>query len=521
MKKILPVIKILFTISLLLYISFLFNDSIYLIIGLTEFSIITFLNNLIKKKIILINSLLYLLFYAQLIVLIFGHSFISMIMLTNIDSLQDLSNNFLIYGLGILLIIIISSIRINISNLKFTKKSIVLLSLIATFILLNIYYGTSYSPLMNYYKLGQQYSKFYQFKQRIKNNNNKESMKKFHNNFVENYISYDKSLGESPNIIIIFTEGLSNNIIYDKRNIMPNLKKYQNKSITFNNYYDHTAATYRGIVGQLFSSYQLENNDKNSLIGIQHILQSYDYDTAFINTEPDNKDFVKYLEDFTFNKVLTSDNLNGNNNSITDQAAYDLLFDTAIKYNNQNKPFLLSIYTFGTHASFDSPDYEYGDGTNPMLNKFYNLDNAFGKFMDKFNNSPLYDNTIIVFTADHATYTDLDWATTFNGYYDRYDDFIDEIPLYIYHKDVESKQIDVNGRNSLDLAPTVLDYVDISGENYFLGKSLFSNDEGTEFDTTANYLMNYISTKDDKVKYMDINDPIINKMLEYAAIANN
>ena len=33
------------------------------------------------------------------------------------------------------------------------------------------------------------------------------------------------------------------------------------------------------------------------------------------------------------------------------------------------------------------------------------------------------------------------------------------------------------GRNSIDLAPTILDYLDFSRENYFLGTSLFA-DEG-------------------------------------------
>lgn len=49
------------------------------------------------------------------------------------------------------------------------------------------------------------------------------------------------------NVILIFTEGLSNHIITDSRNIMPNVAALKNQTISFSNYYNHTFATYRGI----------------------------------------------------------------------------------------------------------------------------------------------------------------------------------------------------------------------------------------------------------------------------------
>ncbi|MCD8068033.1 MAG: GBS Bsp-like repeat-containing protein, partial [Lachnospiraceae bacterium] len=60
---------------------------------------------------------------------------------------------------------------------------------------------------------------------------------------------------------------------------------------------------------------------------------------------------------------------------------------------------------------------------------------------------------------------------------------------------MEPETIDVGGRNSLDLAPTILDYLDISAENYFLGESLFS-ETGTDYDTIFYSEASPISTKD-------------------------
>jgi phosphoglycerol transferase MdoB-like AlkP superfamily enzyme len=54
----------------------------------------------------------------------------------------------------------------------------------------------------------------------------------------------------------------------------------------------------------------------------------------------------------------------------------------------------------------------------------------------------------------------------------------------MYYKGVEPWEIDVKGRNSLDLAPTILDYVGIDCENYFLGSTLFMNkNNNNNYDT--------------------------------------
>lgn len=40
---------------------------------------------------------------------------------------------------------------------------------------------------------------------------------------------------------------------------------YEDRSFNFINYYNHTAATYRGLIGQLYSGHQYNNNDENTL----------------------------------------------------------------------------------------------------------------------------------------------------------------------------------------------------------------------------------------------------------------
>lgn len=68
---------------------------------------------------------------------------------------------------------------------------------------------------------------------------------------IEKYLDVDKG----NNIIVIFIEGFSADII--SKEITPNLYEFSNNSLTIKNYFNHTAATFRGLRGQLTSSYQM------------------------------------------------------------------------------------------------------------------------------------------------------------------------------------------------------------------------------------------------------------------------
>lgn len=292
----------------------------------------------------------------------------------------------------------------------------------------------------------------------------------FYKNEVGDYFEKPNILSDAPNIILIFTEGLSQNIIEDERNIMPNVKEYETKSLSFENYYNHTAATYRGIIGQLFSAHQFNNNDENRLIPVQSILQEKGYNTTFLNAEPQNADFTEYLNSLGFNNVINNETKDRYFSS--DKDMYELLYKTITDSGNDIPQFIV-MYTFCTHVSFESDDQMFGDGTNSLLNKFYNADYQFGDFMAKISESEYADNTIIIFTADHATFCDDDFRKTFYPYYTRDDAFCDEIPLFIWYKGVNPCTVNVNGRNSIGLAPTILDFIDVNAPNFFLGNSLF------------------------------------------------
>jgi len=92
--------------------------------------------------------------------------------------------------------------------------------------------------------------------------------------------------------------------------------------------------------------------------------------------------------------------------------------------------------------------------------------------MERFEASTLAEDTLVVITADHATYADKAFLKSFPDT-PRAHMEMDRVPLVVYYRGMAPETVDVGGRNSLDLAPTLLDYLDISAPNLFLGDSLF------------------------------------------------
>lgn len=464
----------------------------YLVASFLELTAIGVFSNMLMSKhkatCRIVNDLLMLLYNMQMAVMLFGNSYITMVVLSSLPSVKALSGQATLYISSACVILLFSVLPINRVVLYEKVNGLYVLPIILCIeLIFTLSYGIAFSPMLGYCSLGIQcakkvntYGKLIMAEQIYQCKDIKEDIY----DEIKNYIAKE-NLTEYPNVILIFTEGLSQNVISDARQIMPNVAEYQKKSLNFINYYNHTFATYRGLIGQLYSGYQLEDCDNNALISIQSILSDHGYATAFLNTEPNNRYFTTYLKNFGFDELVCDAKTvcNGMSQSVSDKDAYEMLFDKALSLRNGDSPFFLAMYTFGTHVSFNSVDEKYGDGSNATLNKFYNLDYQFGKFMDKLLTSSLTKNTIVVFTADHATYQDASFNATFPEY-TRFAQSLDEIPLFIYYDGITPETIDVQGRNSINLAPTLLDYLDISAPNYFVGTSLFSGSAASICETS-------------------------------------
>ena len=501
----------------------------YTVVCLLELGIIAFTSNwLIKRNKLLgraFNTITMLLYILQIAILYFGNSFLSQVMVSNLEFLGGISGNAVAYiGVGVA-IVVLSLLPIPSFSLPFEISDTGAISLLLLGeLIVTMIVGGAYSPTHAYVNLASELVDSATRRTRIREMEIDSEL--LLQDFVPNSRLRPDSLPEQPNIVVFFAEGLSQSVIDDERTIMPNVREYQSRSLTFNSYFNHTSPTLRGLMGQLYSGYHNDNHDPNNLVSLQSILSGMGYHTAFLNTEPRDIEFSRYCETLGFNEVIRDldHEYHGYNwgvaGSLSDRETFSVMFDKMEEYAATGQPFFLSTYTFGTHATFESTDEVFGDGSIAELNKFYNLDVWFGEFMRRFEESDLYDNTIIIFTTDHATYGDKEFVEAFPEY-QRGHYFLDEIPLFFYYKGVESEVVEANGRNSLDFAPTVLDFLDMTAPNYFLGQSLFNDEDVSVFDTYYTEPGTYMSSENATIRELT-GDELAwfeDKLMEYFAIS--
>lgn len=343
---------------------------------------------------------------------------------------------------------------------------------------------------------------------------------------IENYLKTGEN--EKTNIIVIFVEGMSYEII--SKELTPNIYKYEKESISLINYYNHTAATFRGLRGQLTSSYQMVGGSYGNGLGVgqlkrEALIKKYSnsrlttlpttlkhegYSTYFQTPLSRGSNLNVMLETLGFTDVYGYEDFSGDINlehdAISDKDNFELLYDNLMRIK---KPFFYGIYVRDTHLGMNSRNLKFGDGNNTYLNQFYNMDYWFGEFIEKLQKAESLKNTLVIFTTDHATYPHKDFLETFNVN-NKY--FVGKIPFFIMSNGISPRKIDVNGKNSLSFAPTVLDIVGIREiGNNFLGASIF--DTSVIFDKNYIYAEGdtYIDTRNSKPEIIN-NADIVKKI---------
>jgi hypothetical protein len=543
MKRFLSIFKFIFLVFITTFVCVSTGDYLLLLFSLIELVLISIGCSILyekkRKLAYFLNFILGFIYSSQLFVYYFSGEFISMLMLENVNMISNLGDELIIYVLTC--IPILAVLFLPIYRFSYSKRNLLVVSLSAVYIVLLVLYYSALprSPYtatvggsVNSIRSGiYQLIASYQSKDRI--------YERFHKFEV---LGTDVKIveGESPkSVILMLTEGLSAEVldVYNTLgyNLTPNIDSLYYKSMVFDNYFNHTAATFRGVRGQLYSSHQydggvdhgngfnevdesVQNEMLNTkLVSIINILKSKKgYNTCYINPEPENKRIVNYIYSLGVDTIMSGDI--GDAESISDKQNFEVLKKAIRYYKSKEEPFFIVCYNVGTHHGYDSPDLKYGDAKNSYLNKFYNYDACFGDFFKEMDEEGVFENTLLVFTADHATYPVPEYKETFNSIQTI---FINKIPLFLYTKGIKPEIRNAQGRNSLDLAPTLLDILNVNDvENYFLGTTLFSDDESdySHFCTLGNEFY-YISDDDFNLQGLGERNSLVRSIRKYYEIS--
>lgn len=134
------------------------------------------------------------------------------------------------------------------------------------------------------------------------------------------------------------------------------------------------------------------------------------------------------------------------------------------------QPFFTAVFTLSSHHPYNIPEKykeKFIDGALPILKSIRYTDKALGEFFETAQEMPWYNNTLFVFTADHAAQAVERIYNSTTGMY--------AIPIAFYHpSDSLFKGIDSTVAQQIDIMPTVLDYLGYPKPFFAFGESLFN-----------------------------------------------
>jgi lipoteichoic acid synthase len=308
-----------------------------------------------------------------------------------------------------------------------------------------------------------------------------------------------KAAAQGKNLIVIQVEALQQFAINKNVNgqeVTPNLNKWINKSLYFDNYFYQVAggntsdaefmsnnSLYPAESGAAYYTYS--GNQYNSLA---KQLKNNDYYTAALHG---------YSEGFWNRNVMykseSFDDFYGEHSFNVDEEVGLGLSDKSFlnqsieKLKNFKEPYYSFLVTLSSHFPYDDikgyGDFNVGQYENSLLGNYlkgiHYTDEQLGMFLDKLDEEGITKNSIIVIYGDHFAIPKENINELYNFQnVNNPDDlkwFQDQkVPLIIHFPEDENKGVNHTYGGQMDLYPTLANLFNLPNE-YMFGKDLLNS----------------------------------------------
>jgi arylsulfatase A-like enzyme len=216
---------------------------------------------------------------------------------------------------------------------------------------------------------------------------------------------------------------------------------------------------------------------------LAEILRAEGYRTGAIHSAFPVSAFFKLDQGFdTYDEVMTELSIRDNGTTYWDvekfQRRSDETTNKVLAYLDEvDEPFFLWVHYWDPHDEMKLPPgvEESKKGRKRVYAKEVRyVDDQFGRVIQKLENDGRMEETIIVITSDHGEgLGDHDWG----GHRILYDEQI-HVPLILYVPGAEQAQSVPDLVSTIDILPTVLDYLDLPTPPDVTGRSLRELMEG-------------------------------------------
>ncbi len=322
------------------------------------------------------------------------------------------------------------------------------------------------------------------------------------NNTSANTVTKLKGVGEGKNLIMIQVEALQGFVIDKKINgqeITPNLNRWMNKSLYFNNYFYQVAggntsdaefmsnnSLYPAESGAAYYSYS-----GNSYSSLANELKNKQYYTAAFHGNNEgfwNRNTMYKAEGF--DKFYGEHSFNVDENvglGISDKSFLNQSFE---QLKTLKEPYYSFLITLSSHYPYDDVkgygDFNVGEFENTLLGNYlkgiHYADAQLGTFLDKLEKEKITENSVIVLYGDHSAipkdnekeiykFEKVDNATDFNWFE------YQKVPMLIHFPGDEFKGVNNTYSGQMDLYPTLANIFNLP-KKYMLGKDIINNKDG-------------------------------------------
>ena len=279
-----------------------------------------------------------------------------------------------------------------------------------------------------------------------------------------------------PNIILVIGESFSSNIISlfhgnSALKTTPQFDRLAQEGILFKNFYANDTGTINALK-IILQGMPMPINAK-SMSSISRKLKKYDYSVRFYYGGDLSLFGLKiWLHDNEFEKIMGQEDFSPELPRIAwgvqDHAFFDAVADDLEKYDGE-KPFFSVLLTLSNHEPFDVPEdfqaprLSCEDCDSRMLRAIAYADDSLGRFIDRLKTMPLWENTLVIFVADHGHH---------QSPFDTADARRYEIPMLWLGGVIRKSQIIDHQGSQADLAATLLSQLGIEASEFYFSRNM-------------------------------------------------
>ena len=197
----------------------------------------------------------------------------------------------------------------------------------------------------------------------------------------------------------------------DGRWVMPNLRRYRDQGVWFENFFANSYRTDRGEAA-ILSGYPAQTRmsimklpgKSRTLPSVARSLGREGYASTFVYGGDLNfTNQASYMYGTGWQRLVWQKEMRFDAPTskwgYADDVVTAFFTDEVLALSERGKPFLAGLLTLSSHEPFEVPYDKFDD---KVLNAMAFTDECVGRMIDRWRDSPAWDNLLVVLVADHA-----------------------------------------------------------------------------------------------------------------------